>query len=214
MLELDGSIWLRSGAQTWGGKNRIDLLAQIDATGSITAAARAVGMSYKGAWDAIDAMNNLAGEPLVLRAAGGRGGGGTQLTDRARRLIATFRALEAEHRKFMENLTRAGLDASGDIDLMRRFMLKTSARNRLLGTVIGITPGAVNDEIRLRIAGGQTLTATITRESTQELPGRRQGSHRPDQGILGDRGRARQGPAPVGPQPAAGRRLGRSAPAR
>lgn len=169
MLELDGSIWLRSGAQTWGGKNRIDLLAQIDATGSITAAARAVGMSYKGAWDAIDAMNNLAGEPLVLRAAGGRGGGGTQLTDRARRLIATFRALEAEHRKFMENLTRAGLDASGDIDLMRRFMLKTSARNRLLGTVIGITPGAVNDEIRLRIAGGQTLTATITRESTQEL---------------------------------------------
>ena len=39
MLELDGSIWFRSGAQNWGGKNRIDLLAQIDATGSITAAA-------------------------------------------------------------------------------------------------------------------------------------------------------------------------------
>ena len=208
MLELDGSIWLRSGAQTWGGKNRIDLLAQIDATGSITAAARAVGMSYKGAWDAIDAMNNLAGEPLVLRAAGGRGGGGTQLTDRARRLIATFRALEAEHRKFMENLTRAGLDASGDIDLMRRFMLKTSARNRLLGTVIGITPGAVNDEIRLRIAGGQTHRHHHPRKHPGTGPGR-QGSHRPDQGILGDRGRARQGPAPVGPQPAAGRRLGR-----
>ena len=76
------------------------------------------------------------------------------MTGRAR-LIATFRALEAEHRKFMENLTRAGLDASGDIDLMqRRFMLQTSARNRLLGTVIGITPGAVNG-IRLRIAGGR-----------------------------------------------------------
>ncbi|WMD21117.1 TOBE domain-containing protein [Achromobacter seleniivolatilans] len=169
MLELDGSIWFRSGAQTWGGKNRIDLLAQIDATGSITAAARAVGMSYKGAWDAIDAMNNLAGEPLVVRAAGGKGGGGTQLTDRARRLIATFRALETEHRKFMENLTRAGLDASGDIDLMRRFMLKTSARNKFLGTVVEIRTGAVNDEILLRIAGGQTIVATITRESTKEL---------------------------------------------
>ena len=169
MLELDGSIWFRSGAQTWGGKNRIDLLAQIDATGSITAAARAVGMSYKGAWDAIDAMNNLAGEPLVIRAAGGKGGGGTRLTDRARGLIATFRALEAEHRKFMENLTRAGMNTSGDIDLMRRFMLKTSARNKLLGTVIQIRAGAVNDEIVLRIAGGQTITATITRESTQEL---------------------------------------------
>ncbi len=169
MLELDGSIWFRSGAQNWGGRNRIDLLAQIDATGSITAAARAVGMSYKGAWDAIDAMNNLAGEPLVLRAAGGKGGGGTRLTDRARGLIATFRALEAEHRRFMENLARAGLDASGDIDLMRRFMLKTSARNKLMGTVMEVRPGAVNDEIRLRIAGGQVITATITRESTQEL---------------------------------------------
>lgn len=169
MLELDGSIWFRSGAQNWGGRNRIDLLAQIDATGSITAAARAVGMSYKGAWDAIDAMNNLAGEPLVLRAAGGKGGGGTRLTDRARGLIATLRALEAEHRRFMENLARAGLDASGDIDLMRRFMLKTSARNKLMGTVMEVRPGAVNDEIRLRIAGGQVITATITRESTQEL---------------------------------------------
>src|SRR3546814_9280885 len=82
-LELDGSIWLRAGAQTWGGKSRIDLLTQIDATGSISAAARAVGMSYKGAWDAIDAMNNLAGEPLVLRATGGKGGGGARLTERA-----------------------------------------------------------------------------------------------------------------------------------
>lgn len=169
MLELYGSIWFRSGTQTWGGKNRIDLLAQIDATGSITAAARAVGMSYKGAWDAIDAMNNLAGEPLVLRAAGGKGGGGTRLTDRARGLIATFRALEAEHRKFMENLTHAGVDASGDLDLMRRFMLKTSARNKLMGTVMEIRAGAVNDEVLLRIAGGQVITATITRESTQEL---------------------------------------------
>ncbi|WP_154584450.1 winged helix-turn-helix domain-containing protein, partial [Bordetella pertussis] len=84
-LQLDGTLWLRSGDQPWGGQHRIDLLAQIEATGSISAAARAAGMSYKGAWDAIDAMNNLAGEPLVLRSAGGRGGGGTRLTDRARR---------------------------------------------------------------------------------------------------------------------------------
>lgn len=169
MLELDGSIWFRSGAQTWGGKNRIDLLAQIDATGSITAAARAVGMSYKGAWDAIDTMNNLAGEPLVLRVAGGKGGGGTQLTDRARGLISTFRTLEIEHRKFMESLSQVGVDPSDDLNLMRRLMLKTSARNKLLGTITAIRSGAVNDEISLRIAGDHTVVATITRESTQEL---------------------------------------------
>ncbi|MBV7486921.1 TOBE domain-containing protein [Bordetella sp. BOR01] len=168
-LELDGSIWLRAGTQTWGGKNRIDLLTQIDATGSISAAARAVGMSYKGAWDAIDAMNNLAGEPLVLRATGGKGGGGARLTDRAHKLVATFQALETEHRRVMAHLAQAGLDAAGDLNLMRRIMLKTSARNKLLGIVSAIRTGAVNDEIRLRIAGGHEIVATITRESTVEL---------------------------------------------
>lgn len=172
-LELDGSIWLRSGDQTWGGAQRIALLAQIGATGSITAAARAVGMSYKGAWDAIDTMNNLAGVPLVERAAGGKGGGGTRLTAEARTLIARFNRLQEEHQRFMQHLASQGL--AGDLDLMRRFMLKTSARNRLLGRVDGLRPGAVNDEIRIVITGGHLLRATITRESTAELdlrPGR------------------------------------------
>lgn len=40
-LQLDGTLWLRSGDQPWGGQHRIDLLAQIEATGSISAAARA-----------------------------------------------------------------------------------------------------------------------------------------------------------------------------
>lgn len=168
-LEIDGSIWLRAGTQTWGGKNRIDLLTQIDATGSISAAARAVGMSYKGAWDAIDAMNNLAGEPLVLRATGGKGGGGARLTERAHKLVATFQALEAEHRRVMAHLAQAGLDATGDLNLMRRIMLKTSARNKMLGTVSAIRTGAVNDEISLRIAGGHQIVATITCESTADL---------------------------------------------
>ena len=48
-------------------------------------------------------------------------------------------------------------------------MLKTSARNKLMGTVMEVRTGAVNYEILLRIAGGQVITATITRESTQEL---------------------------------------------
>ncbi|MCD0504004.1 TOBE domain-containing protein [Bordetella petrii] len=168
-LELDGSIWLRAGAHTLGGKSRIDLLAQIDATGSISAAARAAGMSYKGAWDAIDAMNNLAGEPLVLRATGGKGGGGAHLTERARQLIHTFHTLEAEHRRVMAHLAQTGLDAAGDLNLMRRIMLKTSARNKLLGTVSAMREGAVNDEISLRIVGGHEIVAVITRDSTAEL---------------------------------------------
>ena len=62
------------------GDTRIRLLEAIAIHGSISQAAKKVPLSYKAAWDAIDNMNNLAEQPLVLRSAGGRQGGGTQLT--------------------------------------------------------------------------------------------------------------------------------------
>ncbi|MDQ0141877.1 TOBE domain-containing protein [Cupriavidus necator] len=169
MLELQGAIWFRSGSQDWGGKDRIALLAAIGAHGSITAAARAVGISYKAAWDAIDAMNNSAGEPLVVRAAGGKGGGGTRLTARGEQLIRTYRALEDEHRRFVAQLSRLGEGAADDIHLMRRMMIKTSARNKLFGRVASIQGGAVNDEVVLELAGGHRIVATITHESVETL---------------------------------------------
>ncbi|MGD7409399.1 winged helix-turn-helix domain-containing protein, partial [Ralstonia pseudosolanacearum] len=134
MLELDGTIWLRAGDDNWGGHGRIELLARIGEKGSITAAAKAVGLSYKAAWDAIDTMNNLAGEPLVVRTTGGKGGGGSVLTPRAQRLIESFRLLEREHRRFVERLDAATQAAHADAGLLRRLMLRTSARNALFGT--------------------------------------------------------------------------------
>ncbi|WP_454741435.1 TOBE domain-containing protein [Cupriavidus necator] len=169
MLELQGAIWFRSGSQDWGGKDRIALLAAIGEQGSITAAARAVGISYKAAWDAIDAMNNSAGEPLVVRAAGGKGGGGTRLTARGEQLIRTYRALEDEHRRFLAQLSRLGEGAAEDIHLMRRMMIKTSARNKLFGRVASVRGGAVNDEVVLELPGGQQVVATITHESVETL---------------------------------------------
>jgi len=169
MLELQGAIWFRSGSQDWGGKDRIALLAAIGEQGSITAAARAVGISYKAAWDAIDAMNNSAGEPLVVRAAGGKGGGGTRLTERGEQLIRTYRLLEAEHRRFVDHLGRLGEAAAEDLNVMRRFMIKTSARNKLFGRVANVRGGAVNDEVTLELAGGQHVVATITHESVETL---------------------------------------------
>lgn len=169
MLELDGTIWLRAGEDNWGGRGRIELLAAIGQTGSITAGAKAVGLSYKAAWDAIDTMNNLAGEPLVVRTTGGKGGGGSVLTPRAQRLIDSFRVLEAEHRRFVERLDAAAQAASEDVSLLRRLMLRTSARNTLFGTVEAVATGAVNDAVTLRLPGGQAVVATITQESTQAL---------------------------------------------
>ncbi|WP_454720268.1 MULTISPECIES: TOBE domain-containing protein [Cupriavidus] len=172
MLELDGAIWFRSGSRDWGGRERIALLAAIGEHGSITAAAKAVGLSYKAAWDAIDAMNNSAGEPLVVRATGGRGGGGTLLTARGESLIRTYRALEQEHQRFLAHLARLGnLDAPArqDLDLIRRFMVRVSARNKLFGTVAAIRAGAVNDEVTLALPGGQQVVASITHESVETL---------------------------------------------
>ncbi|MGA9915746.1 MAG: TOBE domain-containing protein [Paraburkholderia sp.] len=168
-LELGGSVWFQAGAQTLGGASRIGLLAAIGETGSITSAAKAVGMSYKGAWDAVDTMNNLAGEPLVVRSTGGKGGGGTTLTPRAVKLIDTYRAVEREHRRFLE---RAGAAIEGfatDWDLIGRIGVKTSARNQLYGTVSALTRGTVNDEVSLALAGGHTIVAVVTHESTETL---------------------------------------------
>ncbi|HXP00268.1 MAG TPA: TOBE domain-containing protein [Luteibacter sp.] len=175
MLHYEGSLWLTDGAHRWGGTDRVELLTQIGATGSITAAAKAVGMSYKGAWDAVEAMNNLAGEALVLRATGGRGGGGAKLTPRAERLIASFRSIEAEHRRFVERLVSLGEEATDDIHILRRFTMRTSARNQLAGSVRRVVEGAVNDTVEIALPGGTVLVATVTRESAGSLalaPGR------------------------------------------
>lgn len=109
-IELQGSVWMTVGGENFGGPGRIELLARIAECGSITQAAKAIKMSYKAAWDAIDTMNNLAGEPLVERLAGGKGGGGTRLTRRGEQLVENFRLVQREHRRFIEQLAQQADD--------------------------------------------------------------------------------------------------------
>ncbi|VWB64407.1 putative molybdenum transport protein [Burkholderia arboris] len=168
-LELGGELWLRAGEQTLGGATRIALLAAIGDTGSITRAAKAVGLSYKAAWDAVDTMNNLAGEPLVARSTGGKGGGGTTLTPRATSLIAAFRTIEREHRRFIEAASAAVAGFDVDWALIGRIGMKTSARNQLFGKVASIVRGTVNDEVTLVLPGGQAVVAVLTHESADAL---------------------------------------------
>lgn len=168
-IDLKGSIWFTVGDQTLGGSSRIDLLGQIGQCGSITQAAKAVGMSYKGAWDAIDAMNNLAGEPLVERLAGGKGGGGTRLTPRGNKLVEHFRQIELVHQRFVAQLAQQTDQCAQDFKLIQRMAMKTSARNQFFGQVVSIRSGAVNDEVTVQLPAGQTLVATITKESTESL---------------------------------------------
>jgi molybdate transport system regulatory protein len=168
-LELKGLLWMAVGDQNLGGPGRMGLLRAVAEHGSITQAAKAFGMSYKGAWDAIDAMNTLSGTPLVERSTGGRGGGFTRLTEHGRRLVERFEAVEAVHQRFLQLLDGGSMDLDEDFSLLRVVNMKTSARNQWVGTVSGVRAGAVNDEVELTLAGGTRLAAIVTRESTQAL---------------------------------------------
>jgi len=83
------------GAEVAMGPGKADLLDGIAATGSIAAAGRRLGMSYKRAWLLVEAMNALFTEPLVDAAKGGAGGGGAALTPLGARMLAAYRRLEA-----------------------------------------------------------------------------------------------------------------------
>lgn len=84
------------------GPGKIALLETIDREGSISAAGRALGMSYKRAWDLVDALNKLLGTSVVDVSTGGYRGGGATLTDAGRNLVADYRAMERAAQRAVE----------------------------------------------------------------------------------------------------------------
>lgn len=168
-LDVQGALWLARDGRPLGAHGRLGLLRAIAEQGSITRGAQAFGLSYKAAWDTIDAMNALAGQPLVERSAGGRGGGRTQLTAHGRRLLERYEAVEAVHRRFLALLAENAMDLDEEFSLLKVLNVKTSARNQWAGQVGAIRAGAVNDEVELVLPGGTRLVAIVTHESTEAL---------------------------------------------
>src|SRR5271166_3816786 len=76
------------------GPGKADLLALIGQTGSINQAAKRMGMSYMRAWSLVRTMNRSFRKPLVLATHGGAGGGGAQLTETGRQILALYRQME------------------------------------------------------------------------------------------------------------------------
>ncbi|MDB5801232.1 MAG: Molybdenum transporter [Rhodocyclales bacterium] len=172
-LRLVGKLEIATELGNFLGDSRIRLLEAIALHGSISQAARHVPMSYKTAWDAVDAMNNLAQQALVERTTGGRQGGGTQLTDYGRRVIAMYRAVEMEYQRALDELSQqlgGEADSIGDFrHLLRRMSMRTSARNQFACTVSGLREGDVDYEVYLRLDDATELVALITRESAEQL---------------------------------------------
>jgi molybdate transport system regulatory protein len=153
------------------GPQRLTLLAAIAEHGSIASAARAIGLSYKGAWEAVQALNNLFDHPLV----DAKQGGAATVTAAGHVVLKAYGAIEEELVALLEKLDRAVAGAGLGSDIVWRMRMRTSARNMLRGKVLTVTDGAVNAEVTLDIGNGLTVTAIVTRESVAELglaPGR------------------------------------------
>lgn len=162
---------------------RIDILRQIGTGGSISQAARAVGVSYKAAWQAVDTLTNLAGTPLVARAVGGVGGGGAQLTEAGHQLLAAADAM-AQARGAVLSRWQATPHAGS---ALARLAVRTSMRNQLPCVVERLTVQGQLVWVHLRLglgdadadaveagakAGGEApaaLASRITLESAELL---------------------------------------------
>lgn len=165
---LHGRLWLNKSEHDFLGRGRMELLMLIEKSGSITKAAKEMKMSYKAAWDAIDAMNNLSESPLVESSKGGKGGGGTALTPYAKELIKTYKILEEEHTLFLQNLAKRIQEKNGQISLIESMGVRLSARNQLKVKVVEIHKSRVESELLLEF-GKERLSATITNDSFDAL---------------------------------------------
>lgn len=168
-LSLNAQLWLNNNGEELAGPARIELLQLIDRYGSINKAAKAMQMSYKSAWDAVDQMNRISDEPLVVRATGGKGGGGTRLTERAHQLVQDWQRLNQLHSAWLQSVAEDYPQLTESLPLIRGLALQVSARNQLHGSVAQIRPGAVNDSIRIKLPGGDQINTVITHNSCERM---------------------------------------------
>jgi molybdate transport system regulatory protein len=97
------------------GPGKVDLLEAIGRTGSISAAGRELGLSYRRAWLLVDALNHMCPDSLVSAAPGGSRGGGAKLTDYGRGVAAASRRVESRARAAMrEEMAAFNLEIDPD----------------------------------------------------------------------------------------------------
>jgi molybdate transport system regulatory protein len=114
VVRIDLGTGVRIG---WG---KIVLLEAIDREGSISAGARAVGMSYRRAWLLVEETNAQLRAPAVATNVGGKSGGGAGLTEAGRALIAAYRTIEAKARE----------SCADELAELRRMLTEEAARDR------------------------------------------------------------------------------------
>lgn len=168
-MEFSSSLTLLNSKTPFLLEKRILLLEAILEYGSISKAAKAVPMSYKSAWDAINSINNLCEKTVVLKETGGIGGGGAIVTEYGKNLIQSYTILQKEHEKFLEKLTTLTDFNSGNLKSLQRFTMQISARNQILAKIEDINIDKVNANIVLRTKSNQRLVSSISKNSIENL---------------------------------------------
>ncbi len=156
-LTPEVKVWLRKGKKSIGGRGRMELLLAIEREGSLSAAARRLGMSYRHAWGVVREVERELGFRLLRTERGGRRGGGSSLTERGRALVRAYGLLE-----------RALREEVRDGTFWEALSTRLSARNRLRGVIRSVELGRVAAKVKIEV-GPSTLTALITREAAEAL---------------------------------------------
>lgn len=148
------------GAEKRGSLDEIDaaLLRGISEGNSLTSAARAVGVSYRNAWDRINAMERDLGGRIVEMKVGGREGGGAKLTEQGIELLREFRRV----RKYLH-------DALEDREFWEHISYELSARNRFRAKILEVQKGTVTSQVRMRTHSPNTITSIISNQAVEEL---------------------------------------------
>ncbi|WP_033916011.1 TOBE domain-containing protein [Campylobacter sputorum] len=168
-MELVSNFIIKSGSSDFVLQKRINLLKEIDKTGSILQAAKNIPMSYKAAWDTIDLMNNLSEKPLIERKSGGKNGGGSFLSEYGKTLIKTYENIVDIQKRFLKQISKNVDFDSGKIINLERLTMQISARNVFGGKVESIKNGNINSDVLVCLNGGAKISSTITTTSAQNL---------------------------------------------
>ena len=102
MYQIKSRIWIEGEEGVFLGEGRIKILKAIINEGSLSKAAKSLGMSYKKAWNLVNSINKNASNPIIVTNTGGNGGGGTKITPYGLKMITSFENINKKCWDFLD----------------------------------------------------------------------------------------------------------------
>ncbi|MDR1975358.1 MAG: TOBE domain-containing protein [Campylobacteraceae bacterium] len=167
-LSVESSICINRKKHPFISEEGVELLRQIEKTGSITKAAKAAKMCYKKGWDTIKQINDAAEAPLTRSAIGGKKGGGSALTPTGHLYVQLYDRLYEEQRLFFDGIEEHIDDYDECMRILNRKTVRTSARNQLHGKVVSLKKEGFMTRVEVNVSG-ILIKASITTNSAEEL---------------------------------------------